>query len=188
MVVLAEPILVSLFYYGEFSILDVEQSAAALKAYSLALLPFMLIKVFATGYFSRQDTKTPVKIGIIAMVLNMVANLSLIWTFQHVGLALATGFSACINALLLYRGLARLDIYVLSKETMLFVMRVAFASTVMVLAICLFDTHISSWADAVFWKRLLKLVAIITLGLTCFAGALWCAGVRPKHLSEDHKC
>ncbi len=52
----------------------------------------MLIKVLAPGFFARQDTKTPVKVGIIAMVANMVFNLLLIWPLAHAGLALAPRF------------------------------------------------------------------------------------------------
>ncbi|HAB04711.1 MAG TPA: murein biosynthesis integral membrane protein MurJ, partial [Alcanivorax sp.] len=59
-------------------------------AYSAGLGAFMLIKILAPGYFARQDTRTPVKIGIIAMVANMALNLALIWPLQHAGLALAT--------------------------------------------------------------------------------------------------
>ena len=186
MVMLAEPILVSLFHYGAFSVVDVEQSAAALRAYSLALLPFMLIKIFATGYFSRQDTKTPVKIGIIAMVLNMVANLSLIWTFEHVGLALATGISASVNAWLLYRGLARLQVFTLTNETLIFILKVIFSSTLMVGFISMLDVNAHYWIELVLWQRLLYLSGIIVGGLLIFALVLGALGIRPRHLSEKH--
>ncbi|MFP3442355.1 lipid II flippase MurJ, partial [Pantoea sp. SIMBA_133] len=62
------------------------------------LVAFMLIKVLAPGFFARQDTKTPVKVGIITMVANMVFNLILIWPLAHAGLALATALSAFLNA------------------------------------------------------------------------------------------
>ncbi len=184
MLILAEPILVTLFYYGAFSIVDVEQSAAALRAYSVALLPFMLIKIFATGYFSRQDTKTPVRIGIIAMVLNMVANLSFVWTFQHVGLALATGVSASINVLLLYRGLSRFNIFFLEKNTIIFIVRVVIASLCMVFMVSFFDISLVSWIEFEFWQRFLRLLSIIVVGLLGFVFVLYLIGVRLHHLSE----
>ena len=64
--VLAEPMLITLFHYGALTDRDVVMAAMSLRAYACGLLAFMLIKVIATGYFSRQDTKTPVKIGIQA--------------------------------------------------------------------------------------------------------------------------
>ncbi len=88
--VIAEPLLATLFNHGEFSANDVLRSGESLRAYSAGLVAFMLIKILAPGYFARQDTRTPVKIGIIAMVANMAFNLALIWPLQHAGLALAT--------------------------------------------------------------------------------------------------
>lgn len=184
MVLLAEPILVTLFYYGEFSTSDVQQSALALQAYSLALLPFMLIKVLATGYFSRQDTRTPVKIGIIAMVVNMIANLSLIWSFQHVGLALATAISASLNGVLLYRGLARAKVYNLSHQTAIFFGKVIGASLVMVVVLRFFDLALADWIEFSLWGRLARLCGLVVLGLLAFMGSLGLLGIRPAHVRE----
>jgi len=108
---MAEPMLATLFQYGEMTGHDVEMAARSLRAYSLGLMAFMLIKVLAPGYYSRQDTKTPVKIGIWAMAINMVLNLSLIWSLQHAGLALATSLAAFVNAGLLFMGLYRQGVY-----------------------------------------------------------------------------
>ncbi len=113
LLVLAEPILVTLFQYGAFGEDDVAKAAWSLRAYTLGLTAFMLIKVLAPGYYARQDMKTPVRVGIIAMVANMIMNplliFPLLWAFDlgHVGLALATSLSAWLNAGMLYRGLRR---------------------------------------------------------------------------------
>ncbi len=101
LLVLAGPLLTTLFQYKAFTVFDVQQSSASLMAYALGLPAFMLIKILAPAFFSRQNTKTPVKIGIWAMALNMVFNLMLIVPLAHVGLALATSLSAWINAGLL---------------------------------------------------------------------------------------
>ncbi|HAG94499.1 MAG TPA: murein biosynthesis integral membrane protein MurJ, partial [Gammaproteobacteria bacterium] len=111
LVVLAAPLLVTLFQYGEFSAADVDRASLSLQAYGAGLLGFMLVKVLAPGYFARQDTKTPVKVGIKAMVANMVFNLALIVPLAHVGLALATSLSALLNAFLLWLGLRREGVY-----------------------------------------------------------------------------
>jgi len=109
---LAEPILTSLFEYGDFQAGDVQMAALALMAYSVGLPAFILIKVLAPAYFARQDTKTPVKIAIKAMLLNLTLNLVFVvpmvyWGINgpHAGLALATGLAAWLNAWLLWRGL-----------------------------------------------------------------------------------
>ncbi len=108
---LAEPLLITLFQYGAMGERDVQMAAMSLRAYSFGLLAFMFIKVLAPGYFSRQDTRTPVRIAVWAMVANMVLNLILVWPLQHAGLALATSLSAFLNAGMLLIGLHRLGIY-----------------------------------------------------------------------------
>lgn len=114
LIVLAEPIILTLFQHSErFTQEDARMASYSLQAYALGLVAFMLIKVLITGYFSRQDTKTPTKIGIIAMASNMVFNLILVvpfhtlWQIGHVGLALATAASAILNAGMLLRGLKK---------------------------------------------------------------------------------
>ncbi|WP_068749806.1 murein biosynthesis integral membrane protein MurJ, partial [Oleiphilus sp. HI0123] len=135
LIVLAEPLVTSLFYYGALEQRDVYMSAMSLRAYALGLLAFMLIKVLAPGYFSRQDMKTPVKIGIWAMCANMVFNLILIWPLQHTGLALATALSSWMNALWLLSGLVKRDVYHRSEGWALFVLRIVVAVVAMVLAV-----------------------------------------------------
>src|SRR5690554_1663010 len=109
--ILAEPLIATLFHYGQMTGEDVRQSAGALQAYSLGVLTFMLIKVLAPGFFARQDMKTPVRIAVICMVANMVMNLILIWPLQHVGLALATSLSSMLNTGLLLWGLHKAGVY-----------------------------------------------------------------------------
>ena len=105
--VFGELILATLFQYGAMSVQDIEASALSLMAYAIGLPAFMLIKVLAPHFFAHQDTKTPVKIGVVAMTSNIAFNLILVWPLDHVGLALATSLSAWLNALLLLRGLHR---------------------------------------------------------------------------------
>lgn len=118
--VLAKPMLMVLFMRGEFSPNDVHQASLSLLAYASGLLNFMLIKVLAPGYYARQDTKTPVRYGIIAMVTNMFFNAIFAYFYGYVGLAMATALSALVNMVLLYRGLHLANVYKLSKETVFF--------------------------------------------------------------------
>src|SRR5690554_7485072 len=83
----------------------------SLQAYASGLLAFMLIKVLAPGFYARQDTKTPVRIGIQAMIVNMFLNLALVFPLQHTGLALATALSAFFNAFMLYYLLRKQGVY-----------------------------------------------------------------------------
>ena len=87
----------------------------------------MFIKVLAPGYYARQDTKTPVKIGIKAMVANMAFNLMLAPILGYVGLALATTLSATLNAMMLYRGLKKEGVYQLPLKTIIFIIKLMLA-------------------------------------------------------------
>lgn len=97
----ARPIIHVLFEQGAFNSNDTHMTAFALSAYSLGLLPFILIKVLSALFFAHHDTKTPVRIAIISVVLNVVFALGLLHALGHVGIALATAFAAWANFLML---------------------------------------------------------------------------------------
>jgi putative peptidoglycan lipid II flippase len=108
LVLLAKPLLITLFFNDNFSVVDVEQAAGSLSAYALGLLGFMAVKVFAPGFYARQDTRTPVRIAVVALSVNMLLNvLFYVLGFAHIGLAAATSIAACVNAILLLRGLIK---------------------------------------------------------------------------------
>jgi putative peptidoglycan lipid II flippase len=101
MAVVAEPIITVLFQRGAFGPLEAQATAAALSAYAIGLPAFVLVKIFAPGFFARGDTATPVKIGLCAVALNLALNLVLTQWLAHVGVALSTTLSAWANALAL---------------------------------------------------------------------------------------
>lgn len=116
--VLAEPLVTTVFFGGEFGRDDVEMVAWSLRAFAPGLVGFILVKVLSPGYFARQDTRTPVRIGVRALALGMVLNvvfvLTLLWTGwapAHAGLAAATTLSALFNATFLLTGLVDAGIY-----------------------------------------------------------------------------
>lgn len=130
--VFGEMILATLFQYGAMAISDIEESASSLMAYAIGLPAFMMIKVLAPHYFAHQDTKTPVKIGLISMAANMFFNLIFVWSLNHVGLALATSLAAWLNAILLLRGLHQRRWYQVSKIPWKQAVQVGLALVVMV--------------------------------------------------------
>ena len=79
----------------------------ALIAYSVGLLGLILVKILAPGFYSRQDIRTPVKIGLLVLVATQLANLAFVPWLGHAGLALSVGTGACLNATLLWVGLHR---------------------------------------------------------------------------------
>ncbi len=96
--ILAGPIITVLFERGQFAASQSAATAAALGVYALGLPAYVLVKTLAPGFFARGDTATPVKISIIALVVNLVLNLILMGPFLHVGIAAATVISSWLNA------------------------------------------------------------------------------------------
>jgi putative peptidoglycan lipid II flippase len=101
LIVLATPILLVLFARGAFGPQEAEATAAALAAYAAGLPAFVLVKVLAPGFFAHQNTRTPVKIAIAAMVANLALTIGLMSFLAHVGVALALTLSGWMQALTL---------------------------------------------------------------------------------------
>jgi putative peptidoglycan lipid II flippase len=182
--VIAEPILITLFQNEQFSVTDVERVAMSLRAYALGLIAYMGVKIFAPGYFARQDTSTPVRIGIIAMAANMAMNMVLVFGFdlQHVGLALATSLAAFLNAGLLFAGLWRDKLIVRQPGWLLFLVRLGLANTTMVLFLSWFAGDWTVWLELGIWSRVLQLMLTCVGGLVIYAGSLYITGMRPLDL------
>lgn len=179
LIVLAKPMLMVLFMRGAFTINDVNMASYSLMAYGSGLLSFMLIKVLAPGYYSRQDTRTPVRYGIIAMVSNMVFNLIFVFPFGYVGLAIATSMSALLNASLLYRGLHIAGVYRISKQTLLFFFKTLVASTLMVIALYQFLPQMDEWLAFSFLQRAIQLLELIAGGAVVYLLTMLLLGIRP---------
>lgn len=179
---LAEPILLTLFYSTAFDAQDVASSAGSLQAYSLGLVGFTLIKVLAPGYFARQDTKTPVKIGVVAMLTNIVLNLILIWHLQHVGLALATSIAAWVNAGLLYIGLRRGSVLVPEPGWLGYTLRVFAALAVMAAVLLWLAPPAANWLEWSVGGRAMQLAILIAAGVVAYFVAAVVLGLRLKSL------
>lgn len=178
LMVLAQPIIMVLFMRGEFSQTDVLQVSMALFAYLSGLLSFMFIKVLAPGYYARQDTKTPVKIGIKAMVANMAFNLMLAPFFGYVGLAIATTMSATLNAWMLYRGLKHANIYHISNDTKIFIGKLVVAAIVMALVVYQLSAEFNIWLSMTFYEQIFQLVLCIGTGCFSYFVVIFLLGVR----------
>lgn len=190
MYVLAEPIIQALFQHGEFGMRDVQMTAWALRGMSGGILAFMLIKIFAPGFYARQDTRTPVKIGLITVFVNMALNIILITTFKlmnweasHIALAISSTGSAFVNAGLLYWYLHKNNIYRFEghwKKTSLqyLIANIAMVA-VLIGAMQLYQAEVSQWL------RILELLGLCAVGAVIYGAALLLTGFRPRHLRPD---
>ena len=182
--VLALPLVATLFHYGRFTAEDAWMTRQALVAYSVGLLGMILVKILAPGFYARQNIVTPVKIGILTLVVTQLLNLIFIIPLRHAGLALAIGLGACLNAGLLYRYLRRHGIYTPRPGWPVFLLKVAAAVALMALG--LFTTMGESgwWLSAPWQQKLPALIGLVLLGGAAYAGCLLAFGVRPRDFSR----
>lgn len=183
---LAEPLLLVLFQRGKFTPEDAYLASLSLTAYSTGLLSFMLVKVLAPGYYSRQDTKTPVKYGIWCMAANMGFNLifvlSLGYEMGFIGLAMATSSSALLNVILLYQGLHRSGVYRLTHHTLAFVVRVALATMAMAGVVFYLNIPIIEWLSLSTEYRTLELVKLLAAAAVVYPLSLLLLGLKPRQI------
>jgi putative peptidoglycan lipid II flippase len=184
LILLAEPILITLFQYGALTPYDVQMASLSLRAYSLGLLAFMLVKVLAPGFYARKDMVTPVRIGIKAMLANMVMNLVfvvplyLFWNIGHLGLALATSLAAWLNAGLLMRGLRAQGIYRLQPGWGKLAARLAISTLVMCVALLWWLPPLEQWQAWGPVERSLQMATLVALGLLGYLGSHALLGTR----------
>jgi putative peptidoglycan lipid II flippase len=181
LILLAGPMIATLFESAVFDAEDVVMAQYSLWAYSLGVLPFMLIKVLAPGFYARQDTRTPVRIAVIAMVSNMVLNIILVFPLKHAGLALATSLSASLNAYLLFRTLRREAVYAPEPGWLWLMSRILLASLAMALLLYWFSPALADWLAVTRWTRIGWLAMLIVLGAVVYFALLLLGGVRLSH-------
>ncbi len=182
LIVLAEPMIATLFHYGQMQDRDVLMAGMSLKAYAVGLLAFMLIKVLATGYFSRQDMKTPVRIAIWAMVANMLFNLILVWPLDHVGLALATSLSAFLNAAMLLSGLRKADVLQWQPGWSGVWVRNLLANAAMLAFLLSFKGTTEVWLQMGLWQRIEQMLVLVVGGILVYVLVQGLMGLRLRHL------
>ena len=177
---LAIPLISTLFYHGAFAGEDVYRTCDALVSYSVGLLGLILIKVLAPGFYARQNVRTPVKIALISLLATQLLNFILVYLlkFQHAGLALSISLAACLNALLLFRGLRQHGIYQPQPGWLAFVGKLLLALAVMgvVLWFGAGDPH--AWMRWNLMGRLLRLSLLVCGGALVYFAVLWLTGFR----------
>lgn len=176
---LSEPLTATLFHYGKFDAQDVTMTGHALIAYGAGLIGLILVKILAPGFYARQDIRTPVKIAIGVLIATQLMNLLFVPWIAHAGLALAIGLGACLNALLLYRGLRRRGIYTPKDGWGLFFARLT-GALFLLAGVALWSAAQFDWMDMKA-HPLLRIGALFLVMAVCGAtyfGALLAMGFR----------
>ena len=176
LMVCATPLIRALLQHGAFDAHDTIASAQALAAFSLGLPAYVLIKVLTPGFYARADTRTPVRIALIAMLVNLALNLVLIWPMAHVGLALSTAIAAWVNAILLYWTLRRRDHFAIDDRLRRTGIRLIAATLAMAALLFAINPLIDPWTGRSLIARVAALSAMIGAGAIVYFGAVFGLG------------
>lgn len=189
LVVLAEPLVATIFFGGVFAEDDVRMTALALQAFAVGLVGFSFVKILAPAYFAREDTRTPVRIGLIALAVNFVLSVTLAWYLTsigyagtHAGLALAISVAALLNAFLLYRGLRQQAVLKLSNNWAALLGQIFVANVVMTAVLLYIDRPLAWWLGSSIVDRSVWLAVSIAAGAVAYFLILLLLGLRPSKL------
>lgn len=181
--VLAVPLTATLFFRGEFTGTDVEMVAIALRGFAIGVVPLMLVKIFAPGYFAKKDTKTPFYYAAISVGVNIVVSLCLFKFLHHLGIAIATTVAAFVHALLLWSGLVRRGDFSFASQFFLTCLKVVIACICMVALLHFLAPADDLWLVFSTWVRVMWLVLLVGGGMLSFFVVGLLLGLRPQQLT-----
>jgi len=182
LVLLSEELIITLFQYEAFDAYAAKKSSLSLQAYGSGLMVFIAVKILASVFLSRGDTKTPVKAGIVAMTSNILLNLILAYYFGHIGLAAATSISALINASLLYYFLLKQSIFKFSAAFYKMLYKVILASIIMIIYIYFSASSIDHYLQSSMLERATMTSETIIISALIYFSILYLLGVRIKQI------
>jgi len=182
--ILAKPLVVSLFQYGNFTAFDALMTQRALVAYSIGLLGLIAVKVLAPGFYSRQNIKTPVKIAIVTIIITQLMNLAFIGPLKHAGLSLSIGLAACLNAALLYWQLRKQDIFRPHPGWGKFLARLLVAVLVMSGVLVGMLVLLPAWDTGSMFYRLSRLMLVVIVGAGSYFATLMLLGFKLKDFAR----
>jgi putative peptidoglycan lipid II flippase len=189
LMLLSKPILATVMMHGAYAWKDVQMSAMSLMTYSSGLSGFIMVKVLAPGFYSRQDTKTPVRIGVISIFSNMALNVLIVlpWYLSgmpgaHAGLALATALAGYVNSGLLFYNLHKQQIFDPEKGWSLFLTRIALGCMVMGGLVWGLSPTDTWWQTAAVWPKIAWLTGLIVLALSSYFATLRLLGMPFKQM------
>ncbi|MGN7725551.1 murein biosynthesis integral membrane protein MurJ [Luteimonas sp. 22616] len=209
LVLCAEPLIATLFQHGNFVAHDTAMARLSLVAQATAVPAFLLVKVLAPAFYSRQDTKTPVKAAVVSVAGNILFTALLMLGLllltgigreamdasggnpfkalgripgAHACLALAIALAGWLNAIQLWWYLRRAAVYAVQPGWKTFLRQLAFAAAALVAVVMAILWQWQDWTTWPWWERIWRLAVVVGAGALAYGAALWLQGIRPRHL------
>ena len=207
LMLLALPLVSTIFQYGKFTADAARMTALSVFGLSFGLPAFALVKTVLPAFYARQDTRTPVRAGLVAMVANMVFNVALLallyvlWVPDaakaegvmatlarvpglHFALGIASALSSYLNLLLLWRWLRKANVFDPQPGWGRFLLRMLLANAAMAAAV-LAGLHLApEFTEVGKWTRIGWLGLLVGGGAATYALALLALGFRPRDFRE----
>lgn len=181
------PLIASCFAYGRFTGFDVIQTQKSLIALGIGVPAFMVVKVLASGFYARQNIKTPVKVGALAMVINTIFCALLIGPLAHAGLALASSIAGFVNCGVLVTLLVQRNIYQPSPGWGRFMLQLLVANVLVSVYLLIMRGDLSFWLAKPAALRLGWLLVHVLAAALIYAVSLRMLGVRPNQFRGQIK-
>jgi putative peptidoglycan lipid II flippase len=175
------PLIASSFAYGEFSATDLIQTQKSLITLAFGVPAFMMVKILASGFYARQDIRTPVRVGIIAMVVNTLLCAIFIWPLAHAGLTLASAIAGYVNCGILLGLLMHRKIYQPRAGWLKFTGQLLIANALMGLYLMYMCGSITNWLNLTLTTRLPTLLAHVFVAVLIYLGSLRLTGIQLQH-------
>ena len=183
LLVFPQPLVAVLYHYGAMTEFDVRQVTHALMGWGVGLIGIVAIKVLAPAYYASQDTRTPVKVAVVVLLLTQILNLLLVPHLAHAALTLSIGLGALVNALWLLLALLKRKSYQPEPGWLSFTLRVVLA--------CILLGCFLYWANSAFswlamraesFKRIWLMTLILLASAALYFVALWGTGMKLREL------
>lgn len=176
MMVTAEPLIKSLFQYGAFDAQDAHVTASVLTGYAIGVPAYVGGKVLSTAYYSKQDTKTPVKMAVICALMNIGLALIFIKPFGVAGIAAATGIVGWLQVFLLWKGLKTHETTQFDSRFLFSFPRIVFSCCVMAAVLLIVSHYTSGYYDTHKFEKISALVVLVASGLATYSLAIFGTG------------
>ncbi len=185
LLVIAEPVIRVLYFHGAFTEINMVATKNALLAFTAGLPAFLAVKIFAPGFYANHDTKTPFKIAIVCVAVNLFFNLTLIHPFAHVGMAMATSIAGWVNVVMMAVILHKRGIFAPDALLKKRLLKMLVASLVMMVALVIVQQHFASFYAQGALMKVVGLSSVIAIGSAVFA--LSVLALRAYDTSMLHK-
>jgi len=180
MLVLSGPLIVSLFHYGKFTVHDVLMTQRSVIAYSIGLPAFMLVKVLASAFYAKQNIRTPVRIAVVTLSVNMILNAVFVLPLAHAGLALASSVASWINVGLLIYMLFKYEVYLPQGGWSKFLLQLISASAIFTLFLWGTKGKVDVWLAWHWQQRFIHIALVGCSGVGIYIASLYLLGMRLK--------